>query len=114
MSWVFLTTRHVYKLRKPVRTDYLGILTLTLEPEEVLKLAGSGRVVEMQRLPNHRMLDRCISQGTLKPQEVNDVIGVLVKFYRDAPRTQWRSRPIGNVTGRRSRPTTTSSMKPAS
>lgn len=74
MSWVFLTDSHVYKLHKPVRTDYLdfsslarrradceeevrlnhrlapdvylGTVTLTREPDGGLVLAGRGEVVE--------------------------------------------------------------------
>ena len=74
MSWVFLTDSHVYKLHKPVRTDYLdfstlalrrldceeevrlnrrlapdiylGVVALTLEADGRLALAGTGEVVE--------------------------------------------------------------------
>ncbi len=74
MSWVFLTDRRVYKLHKPVRTDYLdfstlerrradcaeelrlnrqlapqvylGMVALTREADDSLALAGSGEVVE--------------------------------------------------------------------
>lgn len=74
MSWVFLTDRHVYKLKKPVRYDfldfstcearrrhceaeirlnrrlaadvYLGTISLTLDSGEGLQLGGSGQVVD--------------------------------------------------------------------
>lgn len=74
MSWVFLTDRLVYKLKKPVRYDYLdfstlearhkncerevhlnrrlaknvylGTVPLTLEADGGLKLDGEGRVVD--------------------------------------------------------------------
>ncbi len=41
MSWVFLTSRHAYKLKKPVRYDYLDFSTLTARKiycEEELRL----------------------------------------------------------------------------
>ncbi len=74
MSWVFLTDRHVYKLKKPVRYDfldfsslearrfdceeelrlnrrlagsvYLDVVPLTLEADGSLELGGGGEVVE--------------------------------------------------------------------
>ena len=74
MSWVFLTDRYVYKLRKPVRTDYLdfsslarrradceeelrlnrrlapevylGLVALNRQADGGLALAGRGEVVE--------------------------------------------------------------------
>ncbi|MFQ5487091.1 MAG: hypothetical protein ACE5ET_01430 [Gammaproteobacteria bacterium] len=117
MSWVFLNDRHVYKLHKPVRTDYLdfstlerrradceeelrlnrqlapdiylGLVALTRESDGGLALAGTGEVVEwlvkMRRLPRERMLDTCITQGTVTPTEVDRLTEVLVAFYRQAP-----------------------------
>jgi aminoglycoside phosphotransferase family enzyme len=74
MSWVFLTERHAYKLKKPVRYDsldfsrlelrrkdceaelvlnrrltrdvYLGALALTLDPAEGFALGGRGEAVD--------------------------------------------------------------------
>jgi aminoglycoside phosphotransferase family enzyme len=74
MSWVFLTGEHAYKLKKPVRYDfldfstlearradceeevrlnqrlagdvYLGVARLTATPQGTLALDGTGRVVE--------------------------------------------------------------------
>jgi aminoglycoside phosphotransferase family enzyme len=74
MSWVFLTERHAYKLKKPVRWDsldfstpelrkrdceeeirlnrrlaenvYLGMLELTCDPERGLALGGAGEPVD--------------------------------------------------------------------
>ena len=74
MSWVFLTDAHAYKLKKPVRTDfldfstlearrrdceaelrlnrrlapkiYLGIVALTLSPDGMLRLRGEGEIVD--------------------------------------------------------------------
>jgi len=74
MSWVFLTERHVYKLKKPVRYDfldfstfekrradceaevrlnrrfapdvYLGIVALTADAHGALRLNGEGEAIE--------------------------------------------------------------------
>ena len=74
MSWVFLTERHAYKLKKPVRYDsldfstlelrrrdceeevrlnrrlakdvYLGTLALTLAPDGKLELGGAGETLD--------------------------------------------------------------------
>ena len=74
MSWVFLTDRHAWKLKKPVRTGYLdygstparrrrcadevrlnrrlspdvylGVVPLTLDPEGGLRLGAAGRAVD--------------------------------------------------------------------
>ncbi len=74
MSWVFLTERFAYKLKKPVRYDfldfstlgarhwncreelrlnrrlapevYLGIVALTADPDGELRLAGEGEVLD--------------------------------------------------------------------
>lgn len=74
MSWVFLTERHAYKLKKPIRYDvldfstvelrlrscqrelslnrrlapdvYLAVVPLTLEPDGALRVAGVGPPVD--------------------------------------------------------------------
>lgn len=74
MSWVFLTERHAYKLKKPVRTDfldygsitargrhceaevglnrrlagdvYVGTVRLVANPTGTLQLGGEGRTVD--------------------------------------------------------------------
>ncbi len=74
MSWVFLTDAHAYKLKKPVRTDfldfstlearrrdceaelrlnrrlapdvYLGAVALTMSPDGILGLGGEGEIVD--------------------------------------------------------------------
>jgi aminoglycoside phosphotransferase family enzyme len=74
MSWVFLTESHAYKLKKPVRYDYLdfstpaarywdcteevrlnrrfapnvyhGVVPLTVDPQGILQLAGRGATID--------------------------------------------------------------------
>ena len=78
---------------------YLGLLALqwddgvfSLVPEE--RLPAPGRTVDwlvsMERLPARRMLDRVIGNGGLQPRDIDALVGVLVPFYRHAPRA-----PIG-------------------
>lgn len=117
MSWVFLTDRLVYKLKKPVRYDYLdfstlearkkncerevylnrrlaervylGVVPLTMEADDGLKLDGEGRVVDwlvqMRRLPADRMLDAAIREGTVDAEDVQKLSRILAAFYRHSP-----------------------------
>jgi uncharacterized protein len=116
MSWVFLTDRFAYKLKKPVHYDvldfstlwrrrrsclrevrlnrrlapevYRGVVPLTLGPEGVLALGGTGPpvewLVEMDRLPAHRMLDRLIASGGVPRSAVEPAAELLAEFYHHA------------------------------
>lgn len=75
---------------------YLGLLAmqshdgrLSLVPEERLPAPGVtiDWLVLMRRLPAGRMLDRVIATGQLLPADIDAVIEVLARFYRDAQRT---------------------------
>ncbi|MEZ4332749.1 MAG: hypothetical protein R3F35_13390 [Myxococcota bacterium] len=122
MSWVFLTDRSVYKLKKPIVWDrldfstverrrfcceeevrlnrrlapavYRGTRALTREPGGGLALDGRGRpvdwLVEMERLPADRMLDRRLAAAAIRVDEVRDAAGLLARFFADA-----RPVPIG-------------------
>jgi aminoglycoside phosphotransferase family enzyme len=52
--------------------------------------AAGGRtvdwLVEMQRLPDERLLDRMIADGSVQPSDVDAIADVLVPFYYAAPR----------------------------
>ena len=74
---------------------YLGLLALqwdggvfSLASEE--QLPAPGRTVDwlvsMHRLPAARMLDRVIARGELRQRDIDALLGVLVPFYRHAPR----------------------------
>lgn len=115
MSWVFLTIDRVYKLKKPVRYQfldfstlaarksdcldevrlnrrlapqvYLGIVPLVLKKGGKLSLGGQGKpvdwLVEMQRLPDDRMLDRAIALGWADRHHILEVADLLTRFYQN-------------------------------
>lgn len=117
MSWVFLTEHHAYKFKKPVRYDYLdfstlntryrncltevrlnrrlapdvyfGIVPLTAEPEEGIKLEGHGDVIDwlvkMRRLPSEKMMDVKIQHQRLHQTEVIRLATLLGGFYHKLP-----------------------------
>ena len=114
MSWVFLTEEHVYKLKKSVRLPhldfttlearesncrkevrlnrrlagdvYLGVVPITLDEDEGIRVNGSGRIVDwlvkMRRLPEDLMLDAAIRAGTVTVGQIEDVVDLLIRFYR--------------------------------
>jgi aminoglycoside phosphotransferase family enzyme len=117
MSWIFLTDRFAYKLKKPVRFEfldfstiaarrvdcyheirlnrrlagnvYLSVVPIALDADNPMKIAGAGEPVEwlvqMRKLPRDRMLDHCISVGSVTDEEIEAVGRLLSKFYRQAP-----------------------------
>jgi aminoglycoside phosphotransferase family enzyme len=118
MAIVFLTDRHAYKLKRPVchrvldfsttaarRRDadaevrlnrrlapdvYLGTLSLTVDPQGRLAIAGHGQEVDtlvwMNRLPGDLALDRALARGAVGEREIRRVAEILVTFYREATR----------------------------
>ena len=118
MSWVFLAGPLAYKLKKPVRYDFLDfsttearredcereirlnrrlaggvyrrIVPLTVRSDGALRLEGDGTIadwlVEMRRLPAHRMLDAALRAGTVSADDIRRVGRLLNRFYRRAPR----------------------------
>jgi uncharacterized protein len=117
LSWVFLTDTQAWKLKKPVRYDYLdfsvpdarrrnceeevklnrplapdvylGVVSLTLNAQGELQLAGKGEpidwLVRMRRLPAERMLDRAIADRTVNAAETRKVGELLARFYKQTP-----------------------------
>jgi len=113
MSWVFLTDRRVYKLKKPLRRPFLDFTTierrrhfceeelrlnrrlapatyravvpLCLRDGGRLSLRGPGEVVdwlvEMERLPQHDMLDARIEAGAATPGDIERIGALLAGFY---------------------------------
>lgn len=90
-----LTSRHrdcleeVRLNRRLALRVYLGVVPLTRSPGGGLALGGEGTAVEwlvhMVRLPAHRMLDRAIGRGMVRPDEVTPAAELLTAFYRGAP-----------------------------
>ena len=123
MSWVFLTERYAYKMKKPVRYDfldfrtlearqgyclaentlnavlapgvYLGVAPLVADARGRLQLETSGDVVEylvkMRRLLAGRMLDRLLTTGGVRTEELQQIAGILAHFYRDSQPTDMRA-----------------------
>jgi aminoglycoside phosphotransferase family enzyme/predicted kinase len=115
ISWVFLTDRHAYKLKKAVRFDFLDFSTAAkrrVACEQELRLnarmapgvylavlpiargeAGGFRwgepaidwVVQMRRLPAGRMLDELIRRDLLTAAEIDQLGQTLASFYAAAP-----------------------------
>ncbi len=117
ISWVFLTDRFVYKLKKPVRYEfldfstpemrreaceqevrlnrrlapdvYLGVIPITVDKWDRVKLGGTGTpvdwVVKMRRLPADRSLDQLIHDGQLQLHDVDALARTLAEFYRRLP-----------------------------
>ncbi|KAB2950784.1 MAG: hypothetical protein F9K19_20665 [Rhizobiaceae bacterium] len=117
MSWVFLTDRRVYKLKKPLRrpfldftsidsrrhfceeelrlnrrlapSTYLSVVPLRKKSSGGLCLGGSGDVVdwlvEMERLPQHDMLDARIEARGVAPGDVSRIASLLTGFYAALP-----------------------------
>lgn len=116
LSWVFLTERHAYKLKKPVRTPWLDYTTVDgrkracevelalnrrLAPDVYLAVVPyvhaktpcleqpgtpDDWLVKMRRLPSARMLDEKIARADVAPSEVDALARVLTAFYRSTRR----------------------------
>jgi len=131
-AWVFLTDRHAYKMKKPLRhleMDYRSVskrargcqnelrLNRRLAPSVYLQavplgcgsngglVLGGGKpvvdwLVQMRRLPESRMLECAIGNGTLSPEDRHAVIAMLSRFYSQA--RQRPMRPVSYIQGLRS------------
>ena len=116
ISSVILAGDYVYKFKKPVNFGfldfsdldkrracceqeivlnrrlcpaiYLGLVTVTAEPDGGFALNGSGPVVEygvkMTRMPEERMMVRLIRAGQLQADHIDALVAVLADFYRRA------------------------------
>ena len=118
-SWVFLTARYAWKLKKPSRYEavdlrsivarkrncdtelrlnrrlspsvYLGLVPLTLGADGIIRVDGSGKVVDwllkMRRLPAELMLDRALARGAVQESDTVRIVRKLSTFYRSLPRS---------------------------
>ena len=120
MSWVFVAGDRVYKLKKPVHFPfldfrtlaarenncreevrlnrrlapdvYLGIVSLTVDENGRLAIAGMREIVdwlvEMRRLPAELMLDQAIVRHTIEHDgsgRLDAIADLLIGFYRASP-----------------------------
>lgn len=82
--------REEVRLNAPLAPGvYLGTVALTVQGDGGLAIGGGGRTVDwlvkMRRLPEHRMLDLAIAEGSVTRPEVEQLADVLAAFYRQAP-----------------------------
>lgn len=65
---------------------YLGVVPLTAGADGTLALDGKDETVDwlvmMRRLPDGRMLDHAIAQGTVTKDQIGRVAEILARFYR--------------------------------
>jgi hypothetical protein len=117
ISHVFLTGSRVYKLKKPVRFPfldfhtperrhhycqeevrlnrrlcpslYLGVLPVTVEEDGMVRVGGTGAVVDhvvvMQRLPEEGMLSARLDGGRVSSWMIDDLATTLARFHARAP-----------------------------
>ncbi len=68
---------------------YLGLVTVTREGDDFV-LNGSGEVVEygvkMIRMPEEKMMVNLVRAGEVDRSQIDDLVDVLVPFYRQADR----------------------------
>jgi aminoglycoside phosphotransferase family enzyme len=118
-AWVFLTARHAYKLKKPLRqvamdyrtvaarrkgcraeitlnrrlapSVYLGVVPLAADARGALSLGRGGRVVDwlvkMRRLPASGLLDHILDRQSITDAQVDRLVALLVRFFRQARRS---------------------------
>ena len=116
MSWLFLTDRHVWKLKKPVRYDYLDFSTVEarktdcelevtlnrrLAPDVYLsvvplvsdmhgrmQLGGEGRIVDWLVMMRRLPEKQMldVAINTVGPEDVRRVGILLTRFYKQAKR----------------------------
>jgi aminoglycoside phosphotransferase family enzyme len=74
LSWVFLTDRHAYKLKKPVRSPNGDLRTVSARQWNCVE--------EVRRLPADRMLDRRIRAAAVGDADIDAIVVKLWEFYR--------------------------------
>ncbi|TWT81599.1 hypothetical protein CA13_30520 [Planctomycetes bacterium CA13] len=79
--------------RRLAQSVYLSIISITVDHEGRLSMDGDGEVVEwlvqMRKLDRDRMLDHCIVNTTVLPDEIESVGRLLSWFYRQTPPANW-------------------------
>jgi aminoglycoside phosphotransferase family enzyme len=114
ISFVFLTDKYVYKIKKPVNFGFLDFSTLEkrrtycqkelelnrrLCPEiylqvvpinkaKTLKIGGDGETVEyalkMLRLPQDRIMTQLLQEGKIDKKVIDDIAKIVAKFHSEA------------------------------
>ena len=81
MSWVFLTDRHAWKLKKPVRTTYLDFSTEAARQQHCDEEVRLNRRLSSGRLSRRRAAD-ADAGGRLRLGADGAVVDWLVKMRR--------------------------------
>jgi aminoglycoside phosphotransferase family enzyme len=83
----------VHLNRRLAENVYLCIASITIDDKAHLAIEGDGEPVEwlvkMRKLDRDRMLDHCITNATVTPQEIESVGRLLSGFYRRAVPATW-------------------------
>jgi uncharacterized protein len=71
---------------------YLDVLPLNLAPDGSMRVGGAGKAVDwlvaMRRLPDERMLDNASRAGSVTPDDIEAVAGILAAFFHGAQRAE--------------------------
>ncbi len=114
ISFVFLTQKYVYKVKKPVNFGFLDFSTLDkrhlycekelqlnrrlcpdiylevvpINKSKTLKIKGAGETVEyalkMKRLPQERIMTQLLQEGKVDKKRINDLAAIVAKFHSEA------------------------------
>jgi aminoglycoside phosphotransferase family enzyme len=79
--------------RRLAENVYLSVVAITIDGNARLSIEGDGEPVEwlvkMRKLNRDRMLDHCIVNATVTPQEVESVGHLLGVFYSQSAPSTW-------------------------
>lgn len=111
ISWVFLTGKYAYKVKKPVNFEFLDFTTLAKRKhyceEEIrvnkplcgdmyqgvvpitngdgIRIGGDGEVIEyavkMRELPQDAIMDVLLRKGEVGEKEIDAIAGLLAEFH---------------------------------
>jgi len=114
ISFVFLTEKYVYKIKKPVNFGFLDFSTLekrkhycekelqlnrrlcpdiylevvSINKSDRLKIGGNGEVVEyalkMKRLPQECIMARLLQEGKVDKKTIDAIAAIVAKFHATA------------------------------
>jgi hypothetical protein len=114
ISWVFLTGKYAYKVKKPVNFEFLDFTTLEkrkhfceeeirvnrplcgdmyigvvpITRDDGIKVGGKGRVIEyavkMRELPQESIMTNLLRRGRVGEEEIQKIAELLVGFHAGA------------------------------
>jgi hypothetical protein len=114
ISFVFLTEKYVYKVKKPVNFGFLDFSTLekrklycekelqlnrrlcpeiylevvTINKADTLKINGAGETIEyalkMKRLPQECIMTQLLKEGKVDKKAIDEIASIAAKFHAEA------------------------------